>query len=61
MKGLKDLINVDVLYGVGLILTFAGSAAWIGGMLTFLTPLAPFGALLIVVGAVMSLINKFGK
>jgi len=61
MKKLKDMLNVDVLYGVGFILTFAGGAAWIKGIFTWLVPFASFGALLIVVGAVMSLINKFSK
>ena len=61
MKKLKDMLNVDVLYGIGFILVFAGTAAWIKGILTFLVPFAPFGALLIVVGAILSLINKFSK
>ena len=61
MKKITDLIDVDILYGIGFILVFAGSASWISGVLTFLNPLAPFGALLIVVGAIKSLFNKFSK
>jgi len=61
MKKITDLINVDILYGIGFILMFAGTAAWIKGIFTFLVPFAPFGAFLVVVGAVLSLINKFSK
>ena len=61
MVKLKDLLDVDVLYGVGLILAFGGGAAWIGGFLSFLVPLAPFGALLILIGAVKSVANKLSK
>ena len=58
----KDLGKiVDILYGVGFILTFAGSAAWISGLLTWLVPFASFGAFAVVVGAGISLVNQFKK
>jgi len=63
MKKNNPLLDVDVLYGVGFILAFLGSAAWIGkiAFLEFLAPLGPFGFLIIVVGAIISLVNKFSK
>lgn len=52
---------VDILYGFGLIFVFAGTAAWIKGIFTFLVPFVSFGALMLVVGAGLSLFNQFKK
>ena len=46
---------VDVLYGVGFILAFAG------GWFKWLVPYASFGTLLIIIGAGISLYNQFKR
>lgn len=55
----KKILSAPFLIALGLLVLFASQAALVGGFLKFLAPLATYGALLIVIGAVMQIIEVF--